>query len=287
MAEGWLTQGVSKEPRPAELHSEYIAFSRAAVSRIQRLIYSGIAVAFVLVLGLAVFSFYQRQQAVKIARIAIAQSLAATAAMNLETDPELSLLLATKSVRIMSEANETVLPLSNTVLHQSTIKSRIRLALTGHDGGVESAAYSPDGRRIVTAGQDRTAKVWEAQTGKELLTLTGHNGPVTSAAYSPDGQWIVTASIDAKAKVWEAQTGQELITLTGRNGWVYSAAYSEDGQRIVTASYDKTAKVWDTKTGQELAPLIGHGGLVTAGWDGTAKVWDIETGQELDSARMR
>ncbi|MDP6960875.1 MAG: hypothetical protein QF595_05055 [Dehalococcoidia bacterium] len=208
MAEGWLTQGVSKEPRPAELHSEYIAFSRAAVSRIQRLIYSGIAVAFVLVLGLAVFSFYQRQQAVKIARIAIAQSLAATAAMNLETDPELSLLLATKSVRIMSEANETVLPLSNTVLHQSTIKSRIRLALTGHDGGVESAAYSPDGRRIVTAGQDRTAKVWEAQTGKELLTLTGHNGPVTSAAYSPDGRRIVTAGQDRIAKVWEAQTGK-------------------------------------------------------------------------------
>ena len=82
--------------------------------------------AFVLVLGLAVFSFLQRQQAVKqklvaeqqrlraeeIARIAMAQSLAATASMNLETDPELSLLLATKSIRIMYEANETVLPLS-------------------------------------------------------------------------------------------------------------------------------------------------------------------------------
>ena len=133
MAEGWLTQGVSKEPRPAELHSEYIAFSRAAVNRLQRLMISGVTVAFVMMMGLSVFAFYQRNHAVKqkqvaeqqrlraeeIARIAMAQSLAETAAMNLETDPERSLLLATKSVRIMSEANETVLPLSNSVLHQS------------------------------------------------------------------------------------------------------------------------------------------------------------------------
>merc|ERR1711964_612720 len=116
-------------------------------------------VAFVLVLGLAVSAFYQRNHAVKqklvaeqqrlraeeIARIAMAQSLAATAAMNLETDPERSLLLATKSVRIMSEANETVLPLSNSVLRQSIIKSKVRWTLTGHDGRVFSAVYSPDG----------------------------------------------------------------------------------------------------------------------------------------------
>ena len=116
--------------------------------------------------------------------------------MNLETDPERSLLLATKSVRIMSEANETVLPLSNSVLHQSIIKSKVRLTLTGHDGRVRSVAYSPDGQRIVTASADYTAKVWNANTGKELLTLTGHNHQVWSAVYSPDGQRIVTAGAD-------------------------------------------------------------------------------------------
>ncbi|HIO49907.1 TPA: TIR domain-containing protein [Candidatus Poribacteria bacterium] len=180
MAEGWLTQGVSKEPRPAELHSEYIAFSRATVAGWRKLIISSVAVAVIFLSGLSVFSFLQRQQAVKqklvaeqqrteadkqrlraeeIARIAIAQSLAATASMNLETDPERSLLLVTESVRIMSEANETVLPLPNLVLHQSIIKSRIRLTLTGHDGAVMSAAYSPNGQRIVTASDDNTAKV--------------------------------------------------------------------------------------------------------------------------------
>ena len=63
MAEGWLTQGVSKEPRPAELHSEYIAFSRAAVNRLQRLMISGITVAFIMMIVLSVFAFYQRNQA--------------------------------------------------------------------------------------------------------------------------------------------------------------------------------------------------------------------------------
>ena len=260
MAEGWLTQGVSKEPRPAELHSEYIAFSRAAVSRIQRLIYSGIAAVFVLVLGLAVFSFLQRQQAVKqklvaeqqrlraeeIARISTSRALAAFALAEMETDPELSLLLATNSVRIMSEANEIVLPLSNGVLRQSIIKSKVRLALTGHDNVVRSVAYSPDGQRIVTAGEDRTAKIWDAQTGTELLTLTGHDNVVWSAGYSPDGQRIVTASWDRTAKVWDAQTGTELFTLTGHDSKVYSAVYSPDGQRIVTAGEDGIVQIYTT-----------------------------------------
>ena len=116
-AEGWLQQSGSKDPQPAELHREYLTFSRTVVDRFRRLVISSVAVAFICLLGLLVFAFYQRNQAVKIARIAIAQSLAATASMNLETDPELSLLLATKSIRIMSEANETVLPLSLSLIH--------------------------------------------------------------------------------------------------------------------------------------------------------------------------
>ena len=100
----------------------------------------------------------------------MAQSLAATASMNLETDPELSLLLATKSVRIMSEANETVLPLSNTVLRQSIIKSKVRLTLTGHDGWVFSAVYSADGQRIVTASWDGTVQIYTTDM-EELLQI--------------------------------------------------------------------------------------------------------------------
>ena len=81
--------------------------------------------------------------------IATSKSLAAFALVEMETDPELSLLLATESVKTTYDTGETVLPLSNTVLRQMIIKSRVRLTLTGHDGQVVSAAYSSDGKREV------------------------------------------------------------------------------------------------------------------------------------------
>ena len=80
-------------------------------------------------------------------------------------------------------------------------------------------AFSPDGQRIVTGSYDRTAKVWEAASGQELLTLKGHSARILSVAFSPDGQRIVTGSDDETAKVWEAASGQELLTLKGHSDW--------------------------------------------------------------------
>ncbi len=209
VAEGWLTEGITKEPKPTELHGEYVAFSRTAVSRLQRVVISSVMVAFVLVLGLAGFAFYQRnqanvqrRQAQETARISISRALAAFALAKMETDSELSLLLATESVRTTHDSSETVLPLSNTVLRQSIINSRVRLTLKGHDDRVRSAMYSPDGKRIVTASGDKTAKVWDANTGQELMTLTGHQGGVLSAAYSADGKRITTAGRDGIVQIY-------------------------------------------------------------------------------------
>ena len=116
----------------------------------------------------------------------------------METDSELSLLLATESIRTLHDTNETVLPLSNTVLRQSIIKSSVRLTLKGHGDYVWSAVYSADGERIVTASGDKTTKV----CGQELMTLTGHEGGVYSAAYSPDGKRISTAGRHSIVQVY-------------------------------------------------------------------------------------
>ena len=83
---------------------------------------------------------------------------------------------------------------------------------------VTSASFSPDGSRIVTASGDRTAKVWDAKSGAEVLTLKGHTVPVTSASFSPDGARIVTGSQDKTAKVWDAKSGAEVLTLKGHTG---------------------------------------------------------------------
>jgi WD40 repeat protein len=75
--------------------------------------------------------------------------------------------------------------------------------LSGHNDDVISAAYSPDGRRIVSGSLDNTVKVWDAETGALIRTLSGHDGSVNSATYSPDGRRIVSASRNT-VKVWDA-----------------------------------------------------------------------------------
>jgi WD40 repeat protein len=69
---------------------------------------------------------------------------------------------------------------------------------------VSFAAFSPDGSRIVTASADKTARIWDAASAKEIAVLRGHDGSVNSAAFSPDGSRIVTASADKTAHIWDA-----------------------------------------------------------------------------------
>jgi TPR repeat protein len=166
--------------------------------------------------------------------------------------------------------------------------------LSGHGDSVLSAAYSPDGSRIVTASIDKTARIWDAHTGVQLAVLSGHGEEVSCAAYSPDGTRIITAAADKTARIWDASTGAQLAVLSGHKEGLSCAAYSPDGSRIVTASNDKTARIWDARTGVQLAALSGHGGrvfhaayspdgarIVTASFDKTARIWDAHVPADL------
>jgi WD40 repeat protein len=113
---------------------------------------------------------------------------------------------------------------------------------------VSSAAFSPDGRHIVTAS-GRTARVWDAASGEMLRELRGHSEAVSGAAFSPDGARIVTASFDRTARLWDVASGEMLRELKGHSEGVASAAFSPDGARIVTASFDRTGRVWDVSWG--------------------------------------
>jgi WD40 repeat protein/serine/threonine protein kinase len=156
---------------------------------------------------------------------------------------------------------------------------------------VINVAFSPDGTRVVTGGQDHTARVWDARTGRPLLELKGHTDTVRSMAFSPDGTWLVTASDDRTARVWDARTATSRLELKGHTGAVWSAAFSPDGTRIITGSEDGTAKVWDAKTAAPQLELKGHSEsvhsaafspdgtrIVTGGGAHVARVWDARTG---------
>jgi hypothetical protein len=133
-----------------------------------------------------------------------------------------------------------------------------------HDRLVSSVAFHPDGGRIASGSEDKMVRVWDARTGKELLTLTGHGDPVRGVAFSPDGGRIASGSDDKTVKVWDTGTGQEALTLMGHAGGITSVAFSPDGMRLASGSLDKTVKVWDARTGKELLTLTGHAGGVTS-----------------------
>ena len=144
------------------------------------------------------------------------------------------------------------------------------LTLKGHTGPVNSASFSPDGSRIVTGSQDRTAKVWDAKSGAEVLTLKGHTGEVASASFSPDGSRHRHREWDKTAKVWDAKSGAEVLTLKGHTGQVYSASFSPDGSRIVTAESGQDGEGvgrqdWCRGPHPQGAHRRGHFGVVQPG----------------------
>jgi WD40 repeat protein len=91
---------------------------------------------------------------------------------------------------------------------------------------------------------DRTARVWDAESGKELLTLRGHFGEVNGVAFSLDGKRLATASVDQTAKVWDAESGKELVTLRGHSGKVNGVAFSPDRKRLATSGDDGLVQVY-------------------------------------------
>ncbi|MEM7530405.1 MAG: NB-ARC domain-containing protein, partial [Pseudomonadota bacterium] len=164
----------------------------------------------------------------------------------------------------------------------------------GHGGWVTSAVFSPDGTRVLTASLDRTARLWDVETGMEVRPFEGHGAGVWSAVFSPDGTRVLTASWDDTARLWDVETGTEIRPFEGHGDWVRSAVFSPDGTLVLTASDDRTARLWEVETGTEIRPFDGHGAgvlsavfspdgtrVLTASRDGTARLWDVETGTEL------
>ncbi len=279
----------------------FLSKSRADESRRKRLLWSVIATAFVVLLGLTLFAWWQQRKAKR--QEQTANQLYYAANMNLAQvafeNNRLGQLYNLLNTFLPARENQHLASAREFywyhLWHESHYETE---TLKGHEASVLSVAFAPDGKTLASASSDRTVKLWDRATGTNLATLKGHEDRVLSVAFAPDGETLASASDDRTVKLWDRATGANLATLKGHEASVSSVAFAPDGKTLASASWDKTVKLWDRATGANLATLKGHEAyvssvafapdgktLASASWNQTVKLWDRATGANLTTLK--
>ncbi|MCA9964671.1 MAG: hypothetical protein KC423_10525 [Anaerolineales bacterium] len=232
-------------------------------SRIQRILLTATTILAVTVFLLFQQASSQRDEAERQGRITLAQSLAALAPSAKQgEDTELATLLAIEAVNINRElmANSEWLQDERlrTLLTETPYSNGV---LRGHESGVSSVAFSPNGQTLASGSADQTIRLWNlAQPTAEPTVLRGHEASVNSVAFSPDGQTLASGSSDHTIRLWNlAQPTTEPTILRGHEWRVLSVAFSPDGQTLASASDDQTIRLWNLiQPTAEPTVLRGH-----------------------------
>jgi WD40 repeat protein len=168
-------------------------------------------------------------------------------------------------------------PITTTIIYQ------------GHKGWVMSLAWSPDGTRIASMGDDSTIQIWNATTGKLLYTYSGNWTWGAALAWSPDSSRIASTAGNNTVQIWNATTGEVYATYQGHNATVSALAWSNDGKQIASGSYDHTVQIWDVATGVTYQTLKLDRRIMALAWspndqrlalsedNNTVQIWDTTT----------
>ena len=163
----------------------------------------------------------------------------------------------------------------------------------GHTSSAYSVAITPDGKHIVSGSWDKTIKLWDINSGKEIRSFEGHTNSVNSVTITPDGKHIVSGGYDITIKLWNINSGEALRSFKGNIDSVYSVAFTPDGKSIIFGG-EGSIKLWKQKNDQMIQSFEGHRGafyavayspngkfIISGGKDKTIRLWDINGGKVL------
>ncbi len=164
--------------------------------------------------------------------------------------------------------------------------------LTGHTAQIHELVFSPDGNILASTGNDRTLRLWDTDTGQQLMVLSDGRNLSEPLAFSPDGTTIAGGQTDT-IQIWNVATGDPLATLTGHTDTVEALAFAPDGNTLASASEDLSIRLWDIDSEAHLSTLTGHkkpvkvlafspdgNTLASAGMGGTVRLWNPSTGKQ-------
>ena len=168
----------------------------------------------------------------------------------------------------------------------------------GHTKSINSVAFSPDGKLLISGSSDHSLKLWEIETGRELRAFIGHKGAVNQVFFHPNGEWVISASSDSEIRFWEVQTGQLIKTYKIPDQNIISIAIDPSGKYLAAGTYGDSVKVFNTLADSVIYSFKGDrslvnyvdidesGTLVAIGHDNRkATIYNLKTGELISELK--